>query len=58
MRRRVFVAGLGVTAAWPIRSQAQQQKPKTVGILLGFAPNDPEANARIAAFRRGLHDLG
>jgi putative ABC transport system substrate-binding protein len=63
MRRRAFVVGLGSAAAWPLVARAQQierqDKARRVGVLLGAVEErDPEAQARIAAFREGLEALG
>ena len=58
MRRRDFVTLLGGTAAtWPLSVRAQPAKLRRVGLLLGLAENDPEANARVKAFRLGMRDL-
>jgi putative ABC transport system substrate-binding protein len=60
MRRREFISGLGsATAAWPLAARAQQDgRMRRIGVLMGYAEADPEAQARIAAFRQGLADLG
>jgi putative tryptophan/tyrosine transport system substrate-binding protein len=63
MRRREFIAGLGGAAAWPLVARAQQaernDQTRHIGVLLGATEErDPEAQARIAAFRRGLEALG
>jgi putative ABC transport system substrate-binding protein len=56
MRRREFIAGLGVAAAWPVVARAQQAAVPTVG-LLGTGNPDTSRNT-IAAFHRGLGDVG
>jgi putative tryptophan/tyrosine transport system substrate-binding protein len=60
MRRREFVAGLGVAAALPLAARAQQaaKRMRRVGALIGFAENDPTTQRRVAAFLKGLADLG
>ena len=63
MKRRAFIAGLGGAAAWPVVARAQQPERKDqgrrIGVLLGaMEEHDPEAQARIAAFRDGLEALG
>jgi putative tryptophan/tyrosine transport system substrate-binding protein len=59
MRRREFIAGLGGAAAWPLVVRAQSPgRVARVGVMLGIAENDPEAQARLFAFRRGLAALG
>jgi len=58
--RRKFIAALGGTAvAWPLAARAQQpEQMRGIGLLLGIAENDPEAQARVTAFRQGLQELG
>ena len=57
MRRRDFFALLGAAAAsWPLAAQAQQRM-RHIGALAGIA-DDAEGQARFAAFREGLQQLG
>jgi|RhiMetdeSRZDD1v2_1073273.scaffolds.fasta_scaffold20668_8 ABC-type uncharacterized transport system substrate-binding protein len=59
MRRREFITLLGAAAAWPLAARAQQPgKMPRVGMLLAFAESDPTMQARLAAFRQGLAELG
>jgi putative tryptophan/tyrosine transport system substrate-binding protein len=59
MRRREFVAGFCAITAWPLTAAAQQTGAvRRVVFLHGLAENDPEVQARIAAFREGLEALG
>jgi putative ABC transport system substrate-binding protein len=60
MRRRDFITLLGgVTVAWPLAARAQQrERMRRIGVLLDFAADDSEGQARLAAFVRGLADLG
>jgi putative tryptophan/tyrosine transport system substrate-binding protein len=60
MRRREFIAGLGGAAGWPVVASAQQrERMRRIGVFLGaLAPDDPEAQARVTAFVRGLERLG
>jgi putative ABC transport system substrate-binding protein len=60
MRRRDFITLLGgAAAAWPLAARAQQpERMRRVGVLAAYAENDPEAQARINAFRRALQELG
>ena len=60
MGRREFVALLGgAAAAWPLAVNAQQPAQiRRVGMLIGYAENDPETQARLAAFRQALEQLG
>jgi putative tryptophan/tyrosine transport system substrate-binding protein len=57
--RREFIAVLGgAAAAWPIAARAQQpDRVRRVGVLSGLA-DDPEGQARVAAFRQELQRLG
>jgi hypothetical protein len=42
MKRRAFVAGLsGVAAAWPVVARGQQDRVRTLGVLLPGAKTKP-----------------
>ena len=56
MSRRQFITLLCGAAAWPMAAYAQ--RIPQIGVLMGVAESDPEGQARIAAFRQGLTDLG
>jgi putative tryptophan/tyrosine transport system substrate-binding protein len=58
--RRQFISALGSSAGlWPLAALAQQaDRTRVVGILMGPSENDPIAQARFAAFRATLQDLG
>jgi len=60
MKRREFITLLGgAAAAWPLAAWAQQgERVRRVGVLLGFAENDSEPRAWVAAFEEGLQKLG
>jgi putative ABC transport system substrate-binding protein len=61
MRRRAFIAGLSISTVWPFATIAQQQNERLrrIGVLLGATTeHDPEAEARLTAFRQGLEELG
>ena len=59
MRRREFIAGLGSAAAWPLAARAQQpDRMRRIGVLGGYAANDPEIAPRVAALQQGLEGLG
>ena len=57
MRRREFITLLGgAAAAWPLAGRAQQMR--LVGVLISIEESDPEAQARVTAFRQGLEKSG
>ncbi|MBR0712683.1 ABC transporter substrate-binding protein [Bradyrhizobium liaoningense] len=60
MQRREFISLLGGVAAWPLAARAQQNdRVKRIGVLVAATTeHDPESEARVAAFRRGLEELG
>jgi putative ABC transport system substrate-binding protein len=60
MRRREFIGVIGGAAAlWPLLARAQQpDRMRRIGVLMSVAANDPEGQARMAAFVQGLQQLG
>ena len=59
MRRREFITLLGGATAWPLSARAQQpERMRRIGVLMSTAADDPEGQARIAAFHQGLQQLG
>jgi putative tryptophan/tyrosine transport system substrate-binding protein len=61
MKRREFITLLGGAAAvvWPLAARAQQpDRVRRIGVLMASAADDPESQARIAAFLQGLQELG
>src|SRR4029453_2318003 len=60
MNRREFILALGgAAAAWPLAARGQQpERVRRLGVLMGYAENDPQAQAQITAFRQGLQRLG
>jgi putative ABC transport system substrate-binding protein len=53
------MAGVGAAAAYPLAGLAQDRDPaRRVGMLVGFAETDGDAQARVAAYRRALSQLG
>src|SRR5262245_13280265 len=60
MRRRAFIKLIGGAAtAWPLAARAQQrERMRRIGVLLNITADDPEAQARLAAFAQGLQSLG
>jgi putative ABC transport system substrate-binding protein len=60
MRRREFIAWtFGAAVGWPLNVLAQQGEPiRRIGVLFGVSLNDRAVEARYAAFRQGLQQLG
>jgi ABC-type uncharacterized transport system substrate-binding protein len=60
MRRREFITLLGgAAAAWPLAARGQPPKRmRRVGVLMYLPADDPEGQARIAAFSQALQQLG
>jgi putative tryptophan/tyrosine transport system substrate-binding protein len=60
MRRRAFITLLGgAAAAWPIAAEAQtRQGVRRIGVLSSVPADDPEVQARMAAFHQGLQETG
>ena len=58
MKRREFIAGLGV-AAWPLAAGAQQSgRIRRVAVVMLYAENDREGQLRARALRDGLEASG
>ena len=60
--RREFITLLGGAAAtpsllWPLAARAQQGV-RRIGIMMNLAADDPEGQARVAAFLQGLQETG
>ena len=60
LKRREFITLLGgAAAAWPLAARAQQgERMRRIGVLMSTGAEDPEGQARIAAFLGGLQRLG
>jgi ABC-type uncharacterized transport system substrate-binding protein len=58
--RREFITLLGVAAAaWPLAARAQQgERVRRIGVLMHTTADEPESQARLAAFMQGLQELG
>jgi putative ABC transport system substrate-binding protein len=60
MHRREFVLLLGSAATtWPLTIRAQpRERMRRIGVLSSVASDDPEVQARMAAFHQGLQENG
>jgi putative ABC transport system substrate-binding protein len=58
-RRREFIRLIGSAASWPLAVQAQQSgQTRRIGVLMPFAKDNSQAQARITAFLQGLQKSG
>jgi len=59
MRRREFIAGIGLSCALPLTARAQQrERMRQIGVLMNRAAENPESPGSIAAFKQSLEQLG
>jgi len=59
VRRREFITLLGGAATWPLAARVQQrERVRCIGVLMNYASDDAEGQARLAAFHQGLQQLG
>jgi putative ABC transport system substrate-binding protein len=58
--RRQFISAFGgATFAWPLAARAQQaDRMRRIGVLMHLAADDPDGQARLAAFLQGLQERG
>jgi putative tryptophan/tyrosine transport system substrate-binding protein len=58
--RREFITLLGgAVAALPLTVRAQEpNRMRRIGVLMNLAADDPEGQARLAAFLQGLQEAG
>ena len=59
LRRRSFLALLGVSAAWPLSARAQQgERGRRIGVLSGVSASNADSQQRYGAFLEKLRQLG
>jgi putative ABC transport system substrate-binding protein len=59
VERRNFLIAAEVLLLAPLAARAQQtSQMRRIGVLMGLAESDPQAQARVAAFRKALQTLG
>jgi putative ABC transport system substrate-binding protein len=59
LKRRDFIRLVGGAAGWPLVARAQQrERMRHIGVLMSFAADDPESQARLTAFAQGLQESG
>jgi putative tryptophan/tyrosine transport system substrate-binding protein len=59
MRRREFITLISGAAAWPLGARAQQaDRMRRIGVVMGYAESDPNAQVQVTAFRQQLQKLG
>ena len=59
MKRRRFITLMSSAAAWLLATTAQRgDRLRRVGVLMGYAESDSDAQSWYAAFREGLQKLG
>ena len=58
-KRRDFITLLGGATAWPLAARAQKpDRMRHIGVLMHTTSDEPESQARLAAFLQGLQEAG
>jgi len=58
MKRREFIALLGNATVASLAHAQQADRMRRIGVLMGFAENDPVWQSYLAAFKQSLRELG
>jgi len=59
VRRRKFIVGFGSAAVVPLTARAQHAgHMRRLAIMMNYFEDDPDAQARLASFLRGMQQLG
>jgi len=58
-RRELLAALGGAAVAWPLAARAQQpERMRRIGVLMAWAADDTEGQARLTGFLQGLQEFG
>jgi putative tryptophan/tyrosine transport system substrate-binding protein len=58
MRRREFISLISGATVWPLAARAQQsERERRIGVLMNRTIDNPEGQARLAAFKEALQQL-